>query len=99
MAAKRNQVVDQTPRGKRRSKNPVKEVSWDDFSNDTIRSLIAFAEYADGAVRFGRSRDRGAYSIGFYVGETHFTEWIRPGDDCDLAVADLLKELYEDFTT
>ena len=97
MTAKRSRTRDQTSAAKRRREKKSVEVTWNDVDNDTIRSIIAFAEHVDGAVRFGRSRDRGVYSIGFYVGDEHFTEWVRGGDESSVAFRDLLHELYEDF--
>jgi hypothetical protein len=37
------------------------------------------------------------YSIGFYLGEDRFTEWVRPDDDRDWNFARLHDEITEDY--
>ena len=75
----------------------MKEVSWSEVSDDTIRGFIELAEHFDGAVRFGRSRDRGVFSVGLYIGDERFTEWIPGGDDASVVFDTVLREIYEDY--
>ena len=75
----------------------MQEVSWSDVDDATIRGLIELAEHFDGAVRFGRSRDRSVFGIGFYIGEERFTEWIPGGDEAGLAFDRLIAEILEDY--
>lgn len=97
MAAKRHSKDGEGRRPSRRRKKPVNEVSWGDISDDTIRRLIGLAEHFDGAVRFGRSRDRSVFSIGFYIGEDRFTEWIPEGDDPTVEFDRIIAEIAEDY--
>jgi hypothetical protein len=66
---------------------------WAEVSADSIRDCIVQIGAIGGAVRFGYSRDGGAYSIGVYGLETQpFTDYLRPGDD----VAHYLDTLADD---
>lgn len=81
---------------KRRTRQKV-EVTWNDVDEAIIRDFLDFAERVNGAVRFGRSRDGAVYSLGFYVGDERFTEWIRNDHERDSKFADLAIELQEDY--
>ena len=39
-----------------------------------------------GAIRFGYTRDGGAYAVGLYYGGETCTEYIRPGEDVEQAL-------------
>lgn len=94
---KRKKQEQQERRGRRRSKAKP-EVSWGDVDDDIIVGFIQLTEELDGAVRFGRSRDRAVYSLGFYIGEDRFTEWIPGGPDAFMAFQNLFIELSEDYS-
>lgn len=56
--------------------------NWETVSADAIRDCIVQISSIGGAVRFGYSRDGGAYSIGVYGMDSQpFTDYLRPGDD------------------
>ena len=56
--------------------------NWETVPADAIRDCIVQISSIGGAVRFGYSRDGGAYSIGVYGLDTKpFTDYLRPGDD------------------
>lgn len=56
--------------------------NWETVSADAIRDCIVQISAIGGAVRFGYSRDGGAYSIGVYgLDSQPFTDYLRPGDD------------------
>lgn len=72
------------PRGSRRYKRISSgRARWDLVDAESIRDLIAFASAAGGAIRFGTSRDGGAYSIGVYGDGDPYTEWVSSSDDVD----------------
>ncbi|GAH26908.1 unnamed protein product, partial [marine sediment metagenome] len=70
---------------------------WNDVEPEIISSFVGLVERLDGAVRFGRSRDRAVYSIGFYVDTERWTEWIRDTDDRDMEFRRIYDEIFEDF--
>ena len=48
---------------------------------ELLRSAIAAAASTGGALRFGYSRDGGAYAIGIYGDGEPYTEFVRPSED------------------
>lgn len=83
---------------KRRRRSKVKPaVSWTAVDAGVIADFVILLEKLDGAVRFGRSRDRAVYSIGFYVGEERWTEWLKADDDIAMELARVYDEIVEDF--
>lgn len=97
MSAKRKASAGDGPPSPSRRRKRVQEVSWSDIDDNIIRQLIDLAEHFDGAVRFGRSRDRSVFSIGFYIGEERFTEWIPGGDETVVDFDRIIAEIHEDY--
>jgi hypothetical protein len=55
---------------------------WASVEHEAISAAIAALGSIGGAIRFGYSRDGGAYAIGVYGLEAQpFTDYLRPGDD------------------
>lgn len=75
------------PRGARQS-NEVAD--WKGVNNELLVGAIACAAHRGGALRFGYTRDGGAYAVGVYYGDDHFTDYVRPGEDIDGYLRDLI---------
>lgn len=55
---------------------------WSSVDPEAIRTAISALGSIGGAIRYGYTRDGGAYAIGIYGLETlPYTEYLRPGDD------------------
>ena len=54
---------------------------WETVDAELIRRAIATAALVDGAIRFGVSRDGGAYSLGLYGGGEPVTIWVGGNGD------------------
>jgi hypothetical protein len=55
---------------------------WKSIDSEAIRAAISALGSIGGALRFGYTRDGGAYAIGIYGLEAQpYTEYLRPGDD------------------
>ena len=55
---------------------------WKSIDNEAISAAISAVGSIGGAVRFGYSRDGGAYAVGVYGLEAQpYTDYLRPGDD------------------
>lgn len=65
----------------RRGNNDVAD--WGSVSAERIVYAIAVVAARGGALRFGYTRDGGAYAIGIYLGNDHYTEYVRPSEDID----------------
>jgi len=69
---------------------------WGTANADQIKNLIVAAARAGGAIRFGYTADQGAYALGVYGdGETPYTEYVRPGEDLGVVLADLTETFFE----
>jgi len=74
----RRAKAKETRSRRRSSGDPANFLSCDYAS--ILAIMGAFAE-AGGAVRYGYTRDGGAYAIGVYMGDDYVTEYIRPNED------------------
>jgi hypothetical protein len=70
---------------------PTGNADWTGCNADTLVQLIATASKKGGALRFGYTRDGGAYAIGVYCGQEYFTDYIRPGESIDDYLNTLLR--------
>lgn len=66
---------------------------WAGVDGTLLAKAVAGVARLGGALRFGYTRDGGAYAIGFYEGDDKWTEYIPPGDD----VEEYLKGIIEDY--
>jgi len=74
-------------RGVRRQSG--QEADWASVSGTVIISAIAAAAITGGALRFGYSRDGGAYAIGIYGDGEPYTEFVRPSEDVEQFLKDV----------
>lgn len=56
---------------------------WTAVDANWIRAAIAQIASEGGAIRFGYTRDLGAYSVGVYGDGEPYTDYLRPGEDVD----------------
>jgi hypothetical protein len=55
---------------------------WASVDPEAIRAAISALGSIGGAIRYGYTRDGGAYAVGIYGLETTpYTDYLRPGDD------------------
>lgn len=74
-----------------RSQQARAEANWEAVDGDVLKSVIELVADTDGALRFGRSRDGGAYSVGVYGDGEPYTEYIPGTED----ITTYLQELAE----
>lgn len=67
----------------RRRRQDVSIADWGGASAELIRRAIETITSDGGAVRFGYSRDGGAYSLGVYGDGKPFTEFLPGAQDVD----------------
>lgn len=91
MAEKKSDL--QKIREKRQEKIFHAPADWMEADADVLRRAIAAAGFKGGALRFGYTRDGGAYAIGVYGSGDPFTEYVKPGDDINA----YLQTLIDDF--
>jgi len=56
---------------------------WGSVDAGIIQRAIATVAKAGGALRFGYTRDGGAYALGVLGDGDPYTEYLRPGDDVE----------------
>lgn len=59
------------------------QADWSNASADVIREVVISITKAGGAIRFGLTRDKGAYSLGIYIGDFRDTEYLGLYGDLD----------------
>jgi len=67
---------------------------YETANGELLKKAIASASNVGGALRFGYSRDGGAYAIGIYGDGEPYTVFVRPDEDIDITLQDLI-DLYE----
>ena len=67
----------------KRAYTPRREsADWSSVDAEAIRAAISALGSIGGALRYGYSRDGGAYAVGVYGLESQpYTDYLRPGDD------------------
>lgn len=80
-------------REKRANRNQGGIADWSDADPALLLEAVALMAYRGGAIRFGYSRDGGAFAIGIYLSDDKFTEYVRPSEDINA----YLRSIVEDF--
>ena len=95
MAAKQPDKRLESIKRKRDERRKVEIADWHLADPVLLQKAIAAVTAAGGAIRFGYTRDGGAYAVGLYMSNDHFTEYLRPADDLD----GYLRDLADSFST
>lgn len=61
---------------------------WSNADQGMLFKLILTVTSRGGAIRFGYTRDGGAYAVGFYYGAEATTEYCRPNENLEIFLAD-----------
>jgi hypothetical protein len=79
----------------RSTKNEDSEnvADWGSITPKILVDLVQVVSGLSGAVRFGYTRDGGAYSVGIYLDDDRETFYYKPSDDLDDAIASLTEML------
>lgn len=79
--AKPNKSKKPDVKRKRRQKDAVAD--WGNAEPGLLASVVATVTMGGGAMRFGYSRDGGAFSVGIYGDGDPFTEYLPGTEDVD----------------
>lgn len=74
-------------RGLNRKSSDVAD--WGTADSGLLSRAICAAAITGGALRFGYSRDGGAYAVGIYGDGEPYTEFLKPGEDLDTFLTDI----------
>jgi hypothetical protein len=95
MGAMKNAKAEERGRKfKREFSNGQGVTDWETADAALLCRAIATVAATGGALRFGYTRDGGAYSVGIYGDGDPYTEYIRPSEDVDA----FLRDIIESFT-
>lgn len=78
----------------RRQADRTSKANWASANADLLLSAVCKVTAQGGALRFGYTSDGGAYAIGIYGDGSPYTEYLKPGEDID----QFLQELIEAFS-
>lgn len=90
-------IEERRRRGLRsRSNQLAQSADWMVATESTLKRAIEAASRVGGALRFGYSRDGGAFAIGIYGDGEPYTEFVACTADIDEILLDIIA-LYEDI--
>jgi len=76
-----------------KDENSTDVADWGTITPQVLVDLVQVVAGLSGAVRFGYTRDGGAYSVGIYLDDDRETFYYKPSDDLDDAVTQLTEML------
>lgn len=77
---------------RRRNRGTNNSAEWGDANADKVLAAISAIARNGFAVRFGYTRDGGAFAIGVVGDGDPFTEYVRPNEDIDLYLDGLIQD-------
>jgi len=91
----RADIARQQATHRRRNRGKVDSADWKEATPDKLAKAIIAVTSHGFAIRFGYTRDGGAFAVGILGDGEPFTEFIRPTEDVDLFL-DGVSEDYAD---
>lgn len=77
---------------RRRNRGGVQAAEWGDADADKIVTLISTVAKHGFAIRFGYTRDGGAFAIGIVGDAEPYTEYCRPNEDINLFIDGFIED-------
>ena len=84
MSAMGDRGLDKKPKKRRYTEESTGVADWASVNPEQLRATIVAVTRDGSAIRFGYSRDGGAYAIGLYEQGEHYTIWCSPHEDLDI---------------
>ncbi len=69
------------------------EADWSSVDASAIRNLIVSINAIGGAIRFGRTRDGGAYSMGLHINGEHTNRYVAITEDINVKLLAITAEI------
>lgn len=67
---------------------------WNSVQSQLVVEAIRVVSRSGGALRFGLTRDQGAFAVGIYGEDQPYTEYFHSAEDC----ANFLREIVRDYS-
>ena len=95
MGANKNMKLEaKDAQRRRRSPLPATgEADWGSANLELLHEAVKLVSKSGGAIRFGYTRDMGAYAVGIYENGLLNTEYVRPSED----INEYLRGVIADF--
>jgi len=90
--SKREADKPQQRANRRRNRGTDSAAEWGDANADKVLAAISAIAGNGFAVRFGYTRDGGAFAIGVVGDGDPYTEYVRPNEDIDLYLDGLIQD-------
>lgn len=74
-----------------RQERQVDPADWGGVNGELLREVIGAVTASGGALRFGYTSDGGAYALGIYGDGDPYTEYIRPSEDIEAVLRELIE--------
>lgn len=88
---------DRDKQARNEQRGAISAADWGKVDPYRIAQLVTIVGLCGGAVRFGYTRDRGAYCIGLYSPRGSNTFYARPTDDTDAWLVGLADRYFAEF--
>lgn len=75
---------------RRKQRGHIEPASWLSADAELLRQTIVAVTAEGGAVRFGYTKQGGAFAIGFLGDGEPYTDYVRPTDDIDQYLKDTI---------
>lgn len=92
--AQRDKIDNAQHASRRRNRGKVDQADWGEATPGKLATAIKAIAQHGFAIRFGYTKDGGAFAIGILGDGEPFTEFVRPTEDIDL----FLDSLVADYT-
>lgn len=90
-AEKRDKRNEQKSRRSKETNASGETADWTNAEPTLVVQAIAIVAYHGGALRFGYTRDGGAYCIGILGDGEPYNEYTKPNEDINTALSDLIR--------
>lgn len=92
MSANGDRNLDKKRKTRRIAQRFTATADWGSVDAALLRDAIAAVTRGGAAIRFGYSRDGGAYAIGILDGDDKYTLWAKPApsDELDITLQDII---------
>ena len=91
MSAMGDRNIDKRDAKRRPGERSVGVADWQSANPELVIRAIATVGSTGGALRFGYSRDGGAYSIGVLGNGSPYTIWVKPSESLDDILLDIIE--------
>lgn len=85
-------IADQQRAERRRNRGNADKADWSGVDAGKLVAVVASITRHGFAIRFGYTRDGGAFAIGIIGDGEPFTEFVRPSEDIDLYLDGLISD-------